>query len=281
MGHERRFVELKRSRRRLGRYLILSIVLLWFFMLILTPLIGIIKETLGEGAEAVITSLATPASLHAFWLTLTLTVSAVVLNTFFGTILALVLARQDFKGKLSLESLLDLPFAVSPVVAGFMFILLFGPNGLIGRWFTSLNIKIIYAFPGMLIATLFVTLPFVAREILPVLREFGPEQEEAASTLGASRWQTLWRVTLPSIKWGLAYGVTLTIARSIGEFGAVLVVSGSIINKTQTATLRIHDQFTDFNYAGAFSAALLLAAFSFILLNVIQHIYKKRGIRST
>jgi sulfate transport system permease protein len=127
----------------------------------------------------------------------------------------------------------------------------------------------------MIIATLFVTLPFVAREILPILREFGREQEESAATLGASGWQTFWRVTLPSIKWALTYGVTLTIARSIGEFGAVLVVSGSIINKTQTATLRIHDQFTDLNYAGAFSAALVLAVFSFFILNFIQYLYKR------
>ena len=281
MSGEFRCVELTRNRHRFGQWLLPSCVLLWFFLLILTPLIGIIKETFSHGIEAVKTSLATPASMHAFWLTFVITTSAVVLNTFFGTILAVVLARQNFKGKLFLESLLDLPFAVSPVVAGFMFILLFGPKGWIGSWFSSVNIKIIYAFPGMLIATLFVTLPFVAREVLPVLREFGPEQEEAASTLGASRWQTFWRVTLPSIKWGLAYGVTLTIARSIGEFGAVLVVSGSIINKTQTATLRIHDLFTDFNYAGAFSAALLLAAFSFFLLNFIQHIYKKKELGST
>jgi len=123
-----------------------------------------------------------------------------------------------------------------------------------------------------------VTLPFVVREILPVLREFGREQEEAAATLGASPWHTFWRVTLPSIKWGLAYGITLTIARSIGEFGAVLVVSGSIINKTQTATLRIHDQFTDFNYAGAFSAALVLAILSFIILNFIQYLYRKKEV---
>jgi len=281
MSDEHRCVELTRSRHRIGQWLLLSFVLIWFFILILTPLIGIIKATFSQGIEAVKSSLATPASMHAFWLTLVITASAVVLNTLFGTILAVVLARQNFKGKLFLESLLDLPFAVSPIVAGFMFILLFGPRGWIGNWFSSLNIKIIYAFPGMLIATLFVTLPFVAREVLPVLREFGPEQEETASTLGASQWQTFWRVTLPSIKWGMAYGVTLTIARSIGEFGAVLVVSGSIINKTQTATLRIHDQFTDFNYAGAFSAALLLAAFSFFLLNIIQYIYKNKGSAST
>jgi sulfate transport system permease protein len=270
-------IELIRNRRRIGKRVLLSLVLFWFFLLILIPLFGIVTETFSQGLDALKTSLSTPASQHAFWLTILLTLSSVILNTLFGTILAVVLARQNFKGKLALESLLDLPFAVSPVVAGFMLIILFGSKGWIGSWFSSMNIKIIYAFPGMLLATLFVTLPFVAREVLPVLREFGPEQEEAASTLGASQWQTFWRITLPTIKWGLAYGITLTIARSIGEFGAVLVVSGSIINKTQTATLRIHDQFADFNYAGAFSAALVLIIASFLLLNFIKSIYKTKG----
>ena len=158
-----------------------------------------------------------------------------------------------------------------------MFIILFGPHGWIGSWFEMHHIKIVYAFPGMLIATLFVTLPFVAREVIPVLKEFGLKQEEAAYVLGASKWQTFWKVTLPSIKWGLVYGVTLTMARAIGEFGAVLVVSGSIINKTQTATLHIHQEFTDFNYAGAFSAAIILALTSFIILTSLQYIYRKKG----
>jgi sulfate transport system permease protein len=266
------------SREILGRWFLIGAVLLWFSLLILLPLWGIIEETVKKGLAIFISNISTPSSLHAFWLTLVITLFAVVLNTILGTILAVVFARQKFKGKLFMESLIDLPFAVSPVVAGLMFIILFGPNGWIGSWFNAMNIKIIYALPGMMIATLFVTLPFVVREILPVLREFGREQEEAAATLGASRWQTFWRVTLPSIKWGLAYGITLTIARSIGEFGAVLVVSGSIINKTQTATLRIHDQFTDFNYAGAFSAALVLAILSFIILNFIQYLYQKKEV---
>jgi sulfate transport system permease protein len=262
----------------MGRWFLTGAVLLWFSLLILFPLWGIIEETVKEGVTIFISNLSTPASLYAFWLTLVITLLAVVLNTLLGIILAVVFARQTFKGKLLMESLIDMPFAVSPVVAGLMFIILFGPNGWIGSWFNAMNIKIIYALPGMMIATLFVTLPFVVREILPVLREFGREQEEAAATLGASQWQIFWRVTLPSIKWGLAYGITLTIARSIGEFGAVLVVSGSIINKTQTATLRIHDQFTDFNYTGAFSAALVLAIFSFIILTFIQYLYSKKHV---
>ena len=263
-------------RRDTGKWTLTAAVLAWFFFIILFPLWGIFKEAIKTGPAAFWSSLIEPSSLHAFMLTLVITTAAVVINTVIGTVMAVVFARQNFKGKLFMESLLDLPFAVSPVVAGFMFILLFGPNGWIGSWFESVNIKIIYALPGMVIATLFVTIPFVAREILPILREFGREQEEAAATLGASQWQSFRCVTLPSIKWGLAYGVTLTIARSIGEFGAVLVVSGSIINKTQTATLMIHDRFTGFNYAGAFSAAMVLAVVSFIILNVIHIIYERK-----
>jgi sulfate transport system permease protein len=264
------------GQKKVGQWIITGLVLAWFFVLVFFPLFGIVKETIAYGLKAFIASLISPASLHAFWLTLLLTVVAVVLNTVLGVVMAIMFARHHFKGKLLLETVLDLPFAVSPVVAGVMLIILFGPNGWIGNWFESMNIKIIYALPGMMLATIFVTIPFVTREILPVLREFGREQEEAASTLGASGWQTFWRVTLPSIKWALAYGITLTIARSIGEFGAVLVVSASIINKTQTATLLIHDQFTDFNYAGAFSAALVLAIVSFIIITVIQFVYKRK-----
>ena len=157
-----------------------------------------------------------------------------------------------------------------------MFITLFGPHGWIGSVFEAHGIKIIYAFPGMLIATLFVTFPFVVREVVPVMREYGVDQEEAAFVLGATRWQTFWRVTLPSIKWGLVYGITLTVARSIGEFGAVMVVSGAIINKTQTATLFVHQQFTDFNYGGAFAAAVVLAGVSFCTLVIMQYVQKRK-----
>lgn len=270
-------IEVKQyGNKNAGQWIITTLVLAWFFLLVFFPLIGIVKETIGYGWNAFISSLVSPAALHAFWLTFLLTVVAVVLNTILGVVMAIMFARHKFKGKLLLETVLDLPFAVSPVVAGVMLITLFGPHGWIGNWFESMNIKIIYALPGMMLATIFVTIPFVTREILPVLREFGREQEEASATLGASGWQTFWRVTLPSIKWALTYGITLTIARSIGEFGAVLVVSASIINKTQTATLLIHDQFTDFNFAGAFSAALVLAVVSFIIITVIQFVYKRK-----
>jgi sulfate transport system permease protein len=254
---------------------LLVFVIGWFLVLIMVPVFGIVQEAIKFGLANVLASLLTPHARHAFMLTFWITIAAVVINSIFGIILAVVLVKQDFKGKLFIEGLLDLPFAVSPVVAGFMFIILFGPQGLIGSWFEGQGIKIIYALPGMVIATLFVTLPFVAREVMPVLRESGLEQEEAAYVLGASRWQAFWRVTLPSIKWGLIYGVTLTVARAIGEFGAVIVVSGNIINRTQTVPLLIHQEFTDYNYGGAYAAALLLAVVSFTLLITLQTIYKR------
>lgn len=259
-----------------GRTVLIALVVAWFMIMIIMPLYGILREAFKNGFDHFILALTTPEAKHAFQMTFWITILTVIINTFFGVILAIVLAKHRFRGKMFLEGLVDLPFAVSPVVAGFMLIILFGTKGWIGNWFESQNIRIIYAFPGMLIATCFVTLPFVAREVIPVLKEFGIEQEEAAHILGASKWQTFWKVTIPSIKWGLAYGIILTIARSIGEFGAVLVVSGSIIHKTQTATLHIHQEFTDFHYTGSFSAAIILAFISFSILNIVQVIYKRR-----
>jgi len=271
-------VRVLRKPSRRGQYALTAAVISWFTILILLPLVGIFKEALSSGLPAFVRIFGDPAAIRSFLLTIWTTVGTIIINTFFGIVLAVTLVKQRFRGKLLLEGLVDLPFAVSPVVAGFMFIILFGPKGWIGSWFEASGVKIIYAFPGILIVTLFVTLPFLAREIIPVLKEFGLEQEESAYVLGASRWQTFWRITLPSIKWGLAYGVTLTIARSIGEFGAVLVVSGSIINKTQTATLFIHQEFIDFNYIGAFSASIILALVSFIILVVMQTVYRRKGV---
>ena len=278
MNRSSEMVKIVRKQRRPGKNILIAAVVTWFFFMILMPVFGIIREAFREGLDVFVNTLIAPGSIHSFVLTLWITLATIVINTVFGIILAVTLVKQHFRGKLFAEGLVDLPFAVSPVVAGFMFILLFGPKGWIGSWFEAEGIKVVYALPGMLIATLFVTLPFVAREIIPVLKEFGLQQEESAYVLGASRWQTFWKVTLPSVKWGLAYGVTLTIARSIGEFGAVLVVSGSIINKTQTATLHIHQQFTDFNYVGAFSAAIMLAVASFVILTTMQLIYRRKGV---
>jgi len=264
------------SRRSRSELALIAAVVAWMGLLVLLPIYGIAKEVVRYGVSSCLASLAQPDARHAFLLTFWLTLGAVVVNTVLGIILALVLVRQEFRGKLLLDGLIDLPFAVSPVVAGFMFITLFGPRGWIGSFFDARGIQIIYAFPGMLIATLFVTFPFVVREVVPVLREFGRDQEEAAFVLGASRWQTFWRVTVPSIRWGLIYGVTLTIARAIGEFGAVLVVSGAIINRTQTATLLVHQRFTDFEYPGAFAAAIVLALISFVTLISMQYIQGRK-----
>jgi len=270
-----------RTRRRKGKYrlpetLLISAVVIWFSCLILVPFFGIIKQIISKNWKQAIASLTTSTAIHAFALTVFICIIVAIINTIFGIIMAQVLTRQKFKGKLILESLLDLPFAISPVVVGFMLIILFGPHGWLGKFFTHLNIKITYALPGMIIATLFVTLPFVSKEIIPILRQFGTEQEEAARVLGASSWQIFRRITLPTIKWGLGYGLTLTIARSIGEFGAVLVVSGNILKKTQSATLYIHDQFTDLNYLGAFSASLVLIFISVLVIHIIQFIYKEK-----
>ena len=267
---------LKRKAVQLpAKHVLTGLVIAWISLLILLPIGCIINKVFADGLFTCLAGLLEPSARHSFVLTFWLTLGAVILNTFFGLVIALVLVRQEFKGKLLLEGLIDLPFAVSPIVAGFMLITLFGNQGWLGSFFDERGIKIIYAFPGMMLATLFVTFPFVIREVVPVLREYGMEQEEAAYVLGATQWQTFWRVTLPSIKWGLFYGVTLTVARSIGEFGAVLVVSGAIINKTQTATLYVHQQFTDFNYTGAFAAAMVLAMISFIILTGIQLTQKR------
>ena len=190
-----------------------------------------------------------------------------------------MLVRQRFWGRALLDGVVDLPFAVSPVVAGLMLIVLYGPEGWLGRWLERRGFRVVYAVPGMILATLFVTVPFVVRELVPILRELGEEHEQAAYTLGAGRWRTFWSVTLPSIRWGVAYGVTLTVARSLGEFGAVLVVSGNLIGQTQTATLYVHDGIESFHTEGAYAASLVLAAVSFVLLVGMELIRKRLDAR--
>jgi sulfate/thiosulfate transport system permease protein len=255
-------------------WLLIVIVVLYAALLLGGPLLAIAWGALSSGLTAMIRQLTSVEALSAFKLTLVLSVIATIINTVFGLILAVVLARDDFRGRRLVNGLIDLPFAVSPVIAGFMLLLLFGRNG----WFTgiidALNIRVVFALPGMLLATIFISLPFVVREVLPVLRHVGTDQEKAAYTMGAGYWRTFWQITLPNIRWGLLYGVLLTFARAMGEFGAVLVVGGGVTRLTETSTLFIYRALDDRNEVGAYAMAMALAAISFSLLLVMEYTRK-------
>lgn len=252
------------------RLLLIGSVWGYFLVLLIGPLLYLVAQSFSEGLEAFWTEISRPEAVHGFLLTGQITVLVLIVNLIFGTITALVLVRQRFVGRTFLSGLIDLPFAVSPVITGFMLILLFGPDTLLGLFFGTLDVKILFAFPAMVLATLFVTFPFVVRELTPLLQTIGTEGEEAARTLGANEWQVFYKVTLPALRWGLVYGATLTTARAIGEFGAVLVVSGNILLLTQTATLHIYQSYVDFNYIGAHAVALTLLAVSFAILVVLE-----------
>lgn len=268
----------------IGRWLLTAAVLGWFALLVLVPTAALLRQVVAGGLRPFISSLGQPEVLRAFGMTLGITAIATVINTVFGVAMAIVLVRHRFWGRTLVDGVVDLPFAVSPIVAGLMLVVLYGPNGWLGRWLEGAGFRVVYAVPGMILATLFVTVPFVVRELVPILRELGEEQEQAAYTLGAGRWRTFWSVTLPSIRWGVLYGVTLTVARSLGEFGAVLVVSGNLIGQTQTATLYVHDGIESFHTEGAFAASLVLAAVSFVLLVgmdlIRQRLEAREGRRS-
>jgi sulfate transport system permease protein len=226
-----------------------------------------------QGIAGVLAAVAKPTFQHAFWLTALITLVAVPLNTVFGVVAALAIVRRRFRGRALLNSLIDLPFALSPVVIGLSLMLVYGRNGWLGPILDSLGLQVIFSLPGMVLATVFVSLPFVAREVIPVLREIGTDQEEAAYTLGASPWRTFWRVTLPSIRWGVIYGVVLTTARALGEFGAVSIVSGRLSGKTETLTLFVEDRYESFDLVGAYTASIALALMAFAVLigmNVLQ-----------
>jgi sulfate transport system permease protein len=228
-------------------------------VLLLIPVCLVLYRTLEPGLGSVYDSVTTPAAIHAFWLTITITAIAVPLNTVLGIVTALVLVRGRFRGKAVVEAIIDLPFAISPVVVGLALIFVYGRTGWFGSQLADAGVQVIFSLPGMVLATIFVCLPFVVREVSPVLREIGDEQEQAAATLGASGWQAFWRITLPSIRWGVAYGVVLSTARAVGEFGAVSVVSGKISGETETLTLLVEKRFNNFDLAGAYAASALLA----------------------
>ncbi len=246
--------------------ILIAIALGYLAILVLVPVAAIFQSAFSSGLGAVVEALDQPDVLHAFWLTIIIAAGAVLVNAVLGTVVAWVLVRHKFTGRSFLNGLIDLPFVVSPVIAGYMVLLLFGRQGWFASFVDATGIKIAYALPGMLLVTIFVSLPFTIREIMPVLRQIGVEPEQAAYTLGASGWQTFWRVTLPGIRWGLLYGITLTLSRALGEFGAVLVAGGAVQGQTETATLYIFRALDDRLYIGAYSAAVILAAFSFIVL---------------
>jgi sulfate transport system permease protein len=231
-------------------------------------LVNVFAQALSRGWAYYVGSLAHPDSLAAIRLTLLTSLICVPLNVLFGIAAAWAIAKFDFSGKSLLITLIDLPFSVSPVVAGLMLVVLFGAQGFLGAWLREHDIKVIFAVPGIVIATLFVTFPFVARELIPLMQAIGSEQEQAALTLGASGWQTFWHVTLPSVKWGLLYGVILCNARAMGEFGAVSVVSGHITGLTDTMPLRVEKLYNEYNAAAAFAVASLLALLALVTLAI-------------
>jgi sulfate transport system permease protein len=228
-------------------------------MLLLIPVGMIFYRAFEHGAGAAWDAVTTPEALHAFYLTILIAAIAVSANTIFGVGCALLLVRTKFRGKALLNAAIDLPFAISPVVIGLSLYLLYGREGWFGGWLLDSGIQILFSLPGMVLATIFVSLPFVVREVVPVLHEIGDEQEQAAHTLGANWWQTFRRVTLPAIRWGVAYGVVLATARALGEFGAVAIVSGRVTGGTETAPLWVWREFGQFNLTGAYSASLVLA----------------------
>jgi sulfate transport system permease protein len=245
--------------------------------LLVLPVGFVFYKTFEKGVGAAWESVTTPDAQHAFWLTIQLVVIAVPLNTLFGVLAALAIVRQKWRGRALFNALLDLPFAVSPVVVGLALLLLYGRTGWFGDWLVENGIRVVFSMPGMVLATIFVSLPFVVREVIPVLREVGTEQEQAAETLGATPWQTFWRITLPAIRWGVAYGVVLTTARALGEFGAVSVVSGHIVGQTETLTLHVQDRFEHFDVTGAYAASLVLAVLALVTLLSMNLLRRKEA----
>jgi sulfate/thiosulfate transport system permease protein len=260
--------------RRLTRYLALGYIL----VLVIVPVGLILWRTFSPGVGQFFASITTPAAISALQLSLLVVAIVVPLNVLFGVPTALVLARNRFRGKSVLQAIIDLPFAVSPVVVGVALILLWGSAGLFGFVEHNLGLKIIFGLPGIVLASIFVTVPFVIREVEPVLHEIGTDQEEAAATLGSSWWQTFWRVTLPSIRWGLTYGIVLTVARTLGEFGAVIMVSSNLPGTSQTLTLLVSDRYNRGVEYGAYAVSTLLMTVAVIVL-VAQVILDARSAR--
>jgi sulfate transport system permease protein len=250
------------------RYTLIAVALLFLTLFLFVPLVAVFTEALKKGWDTYVASVLDPDAISAIKLTLIAAGIAVPLNLVFGVAAAWCIAKFDFRGKSILLTLIDLPFSVSPVIAGLIYVLLFGAQGWFGQWLMDHDIKILFAVPGIVLATVFITFPFVARELIPLMQQQGTEEEEAALVLGASGWQTFWRVTLPNIKWGLLYGVILCNARAMGEFGAVSVVSGHIRGETNTMPLQVEILYNEYNFTAAFAIASLLALLALVTLAV-------------
>jgi sulfate transport system permease protein len=252
-----------------ARLLLRTVALVYLTLIVVLPVSLVLRNAFSSGLAPFWNALTQPMAMSAFWLTVKIVAIAVPLNTVFGVICALVLARQRFFGSTLLGSLVNLPIAISPVVVGLALYIIYGRGGWLGTWLLAHGLHVIFAVPGMILATIFISLPFVVREVVPVLREIGTEQEEAARTLGASSLQTFWRITLPSIRAAVAYGVVLTTARALGEFGAVSIVSGRLEGQTQTLTLYVQDRFEQFDLVGAYTASVVLAMLALAVLGLM------------
>lgn len=260
--------------KRLG---LRAVALGYLIVILLAPLVMVFYRTFQNGLEPVWQALSDPNTIHAFRITLIATAIAVPLNTVFGILCGLAIVRRRFRGKGLLNAFIDLPLAVSPVVIGLALYLLYGRTGWFGPWLTAHGFQILFALPAIVLATIFVSVPFVAREVIPTLRELGNEQEQAAATLGANRWQRFWRITLPSIRWAVIYGVVLTTARCLGEYGAVAIVSGRVEGSTETATLRVDDLLQQFQESGAYAVSLVLATIAVAVLVAMTAIRPREG----
>jgi sulfate/thiosulfate transport system permease protein len=258
---------------------LIAIAFLFLALVVYIPAANVFYQAFKSGFAPFWANLSRPDFQHAIGLTLLLAVIAVPVNIVFGLCAAWALTRRQFRGRALLLSAIDLPFSISPVVVGLMLILLYGRNGWLGGWSEALGIKVIFAFPGMVLATAFVSMPFVVREIIPVLEEAGKEQEEAAKTLGANDWQIFWRVVIPNIRWALLYGLVLTNARAMGEFGAVAVVSGNIAQQTQSLPLFVEDAYKQYETEAAYSAAVLLAMLAAVTLVLKEVLERKTKIK--
>ncbi|MCY7301883.1 MAG: sulfate ABC transporter permease subunit CysW [Thermoleophilia bacterium] len=259
------------------RYALRFVALGYLAAILIAPLGVVFYRTFQDGFASAWEALSTTETIHAFKLTLIITAIAVPLNTVFGIICAIAIVRRRFPGKGLLNAFIDLPLALSPVVVGLSLFLLYGRTGWFGGFFERHDIQVLFALPAMVIATIFVSLPFVAREVVPTLREVGDEQEQAARTLGASGWQTFRRITLPSIRWAVIYGVILTTARCLGEYGAVAVISGRIQGQTETATLRVEERYDSFDLAGAYAIAIVLALIAIAVLLLMTLVKPREG----